>query len=89
MTTMSAKTKPIARCTEHLGETCGMTDHDHDLVQELSTRLDCLWRCDQCIANADGHDEVMGFWRDIKKQEQKNIERLRTLISSEVKHNCF
>ena len=29
----------------HLGESCGCADHDHDLIHELSRRLDSLWRC--------------------------------------------
>ena len=48
----------IVDCTEHIGETCGAANHDHDLVQELSKRLDGLWRFDQCIANAEGKPEA-------------------------------
>ena len=32
---------------EHIGETKGCADHDYDLIQELSRRLESLWRCDQ------------------------------------------
>jgi hypothetical protein len=32
---------------EHIGETKGIEDHDYDLVQDLSKRLDALWRYDQ------------------------------------------
>ena len=39
---------------EHIGETCGCADHDHDLIHDLSKRLDALWRYDQYIANAEG-----------------------------------
>ena len=39
---------------EHIGETCGCKDHDHDLIHDLSKRLDALWRYDQYIANAEG-----------------------------------
>jgi hypothetical protein len=42
----------------HLGETCGCADHDHDLIHELSRRLDSLWRYDQYIANCDWRDSV-------------------------------
>jgi hypothetical protein len=28
---------------EHIGETCGCKDHDHDLIHDLSKRLDALW----------------------------------------------
>ncbi len=34
---------------KHLGETAGCQDHDHDLIHELSRRLDSLWRYDQSI----------------------------------------
>ena len=36
----------------HIGESSGCSDHDRDLVHELSRRLDSLWRYDQYIANA-------------------------------------
>lgn len=82
-------TTNLEKCCAHIGETAAMKDHDRDLVHELSKRLDFLWRCDQYIANAEGHDEAIDFWRDIKKQEQKNIDRLRSLIKGEIKQNCF
>jgi len=74
---------------EHLGETCGCADHDHDLVHELSRRLDALWRYDQRIANAAGHGTLQGFWGDLKRQDQKNIERLKQLIREEIEKSCF
>ena len=64
-------------------------DHDHDLVHELSKRLDALWRYDQRIANASGHTGLQTFWRDLKRQDQKNIERLKQLIREEIEKNCF
>ena len=48
---------------EHIGETRGCADHDHDLVHELSRRLDSVWRYDQYIANADGRADLQEFWR--------------------------
>ena len=48
---------------EHIGETRGCADHDHDLVHELSRRLDGVWRYDQYIANADGQADLQKFWR--------------------------
>lgn len=74
---------------EHIGETAGCADHDRDLVHELSRRLDCLWRCDQFIANADGHPELQAFWRDIKSQEKENIKRMKGLMATEIKQDCF
>ena len=74
---------------EHIGETCGCADHDHDLVHELSKRLDALWRCDQYIANAAGRGPLQEFWRAIKTQELTNIKRLKELIGEEIKKGCF
>ena len=73
----------------HLGETQGMKDHDHDLIHDLSRRLDCLWRYDQYIANADGQAELQAFWRDAKSQEQTSIDQLKKLIRQHVQGNCF
>jgi hypothetical protein len=30
--------------TEYMGKTQGAENHDHDLIQDLSKRLDALWR---------------------------------------------
>ena len=35
---------------EHISESCGVADHDHD----LGKRLDALWRYDQYIAKRRG-----------------------------------
>jgi len=75
--------------TKHVGETAAMKDHDRDLIHELSRRTDFLWRCDQFIANADGHEELQDFWRDVKKQELGNTDKMRKLIQKEIKQDCF
>jgi hypothetical protein len=74
---------------EHIGETAGCADHDHELVHELSKRLDALWRYDQYIANADFRQQLVDFWTDMKRQEQDNIRRLKGLIAEEVRSGCF
>ena len=74
---------------EHLGETAGIADHDHDLIAELNRRLDSLWRYDQYIANAEWREELKQFWRDAKAQEQQAICRLKELIIQEVRNDCF
>ena len=74
---------------EHLGETRGIEDHDHDLIHELSRRLDCLWRYDQYIANANGREDLEEFWRSTKRQEQSSIQQLKKLITLHIKSNCF
>jgi hypothetical protein len=74
---------------EHIGESKGIEDHDHDLVHELSKRLDALWRYDQYIANAEWRMDLQDFWRDLKRQEQENIHRFKELIAHEVRSHCF
>ena len=74
---------------EHMGETAGCSDHDHDLVHDLSRRLDALWRYDQYIANAEWRDNLLQFWCDAKAMEQQAIQRLKELIAQEVRNDCF
>ena len=73
----------------HVGESCGLADHDHDLVHDLNRRLDALWRYDQYIANAGWRHEIRRFWEDAKAEEKQAIQRLRELIAAEVRHGCF
>ena len=56
-----------AQGTEHMGETKGAQNHDHDLIQDLSKRLDALWRYDQYIANADGKPKLQECWRMLQE----------------------
>ena len=74
---------------EHIGESCGCADHDRDLVHELSKRLDSLWRCDQYIANAEGKQQLIEFWQEVKQHEQGNIRRLKQLIAEEIHDGDF
>jgi hypothetical protein len=73
----------------HIGETYGCEDHDHDLIHDLSKRLDALWRYDQYVANADGKPDLQTLWRDLKRQEIDNIKRIKQMIAEEVRQNCF
>jgi len=74
---------------EHVGETAGIADHDHDLVAEMNRRLDALWRYDQYIANAEWRSDLRLFWERCKAQDREAIDRLRRLITQEVQNNCF
>ena len=65
---------------EHIGETSGAEDHDHDMIHELSRRLDSLWRYDQYISNASKFGDIQDFWKKLKDQEQENIKDLKKLI---------
>lgn len=74
---------------KHIGETSGCADHDHDLIHELSKRLDALWRYDQYVANAEGKPQLQNLWRDLKRQEMDNITRVKLFITEEIKQQCF
>ena len=70
---------------EHIGESRGCADHLHDLIHELSRRLDAVWRLDQYAANAEGHAFLQECWRGIKYQEETNIKELKNLLAEELK----
>ena len=74
---------------EHIGETCGCADHDHDLIHDLSKRLDALWRYDQYIANAKGKTALQDLWHEFKRQEIDNIARVKKMIAEEIRTGCF
>ncbi len=74
---------------QHIGKTQGMKNHDHDMIQELSQRVDSLWRYDQYIANAAGNKSLENLWNKLKKQERANITALKRMISEHVKKKCF
>ena len=56
---------------QHIGETSGAANHDHDMIHDLSKRLDALWRYDQYIANAKDDQELSAFWNDVKQRRTK------------------
>jgi len=70
---------------EHVGESKGAAD----LIHELSTRLDAVWRYDQYIANAEDISPLQDLWRDLKRQDQENVKRIKQLIAEEIRKNCF
>lgn len=74
---------------EHIGETSGCKNHDHDLIHELSKRLDGVWRYDQYLANAEGQENLQKFWQSVKAQEQDNICEIKKLISQQIEAKCF
>ena len=57
----------LATKVEHVGETCGCADHVHDLVHDLSKRLDALWRYDQYIANAEARPALPDAARNSRR----------------------
>lgn len=74
---------------EHIGESKAVANHDHDMIHELSKRIDAVWRFDQYIANAGEDEELQKFWKDLKSQEQKNVQRLKQLVAKHIDRDCF
>ncbi|MEE9193417.1 MAG: hypothetical protein V3U21_02670, partial [Thermodesulfobacteriota bacterium] len=62
---------------QHIGKTQGRKNHDHDMIHELSQRVDSLWRYDQYIANAAVNKSLENLWAKLKKQERVNITALK------------
>lgn len=77
------------RLVEHIGDHKGAADHDHDMVHELSRRLDAYWRYDQYIANAERDGKLQDFWKEMQNQEKQNISSLKTLIAEHCRNDCF
>ncbi len=74
---------------EKIGKTKGAANHDHDMIHELSKRLDALWRYDQYIANADQDEQLQAFWEELKNQEQANVKQLKMFVRKHCEKDCF
>lgn len=79
----------MAVAQEKVGQSAAIANHDHDMVHELNSRLDAVWRYDQYIANAEGKPELQQLWQELKDQDTKSIERLKSMIGEHVKQDCF
>jgi len=74
---------------QHIGESKGAENHDHDMIHELSKRLDALWRYDQYIANSEKDTRLQQFWTELKEQEQENVKRLKEFVAEHIEKDCF
>ncbi len=74
---------------EHNGETKTISDHDRDLIHELSKRNDSVCNLDQYIANAEPDQELKMLWTELRDQEKENVRRLKKIIVNHIKKSCF
>jgi hypothetical protein len=74
---------------QQIGKSKGAENHDHDIIHELSKRLDSLWRFDQYIANAEKDEQLQAFWQNLKEQEQNNVKQLKHFVAEHCAKNCF
>ena len=79
----------MVRDYRDLGQTRDIEAHAHDLIHDLGRRVGCLWEYDRFIANADGRPELQEFWRDVKSQEQRNIDKLKRLIKQHIQNDSI
>lgn len=74
---------------EHIGETQGTPNHDHDMLQELNRRLDSIWRYDQYIANAEADESLQALWRRCKEQDLQVVKDLKAKLAEHISKDCF
>lgn len=74
---------------EHIGETAKIKNHDHDLIHELSKRLDAVWRYDQYIENASNNPDVRECFERLKQQDMENVDALKKLVSEHAQKDWF
>ena len=74
---------------KYIGDTAGVPNHIHDLVHDLSTRLDAVWRYDQYMENAgdDVNKKERKLWSDLRKSELKTVERLKVILHKQLGKN--
>lgn len=54
------------------------------LIRERQRRLAAIPRYDRYIAQAAGHLTLQGFWRNLKRQDMEDAQRLRNWIDREI-----
>jgi hypothetical protein len=54
------------------------------LIHERQRRLAAIPRYDRYIAQAAGHLTLQGFWRNIKRQDVEDAQRLKNWLDREI-----
>ncbi|NLC59244.1 MAG: hypothetical protein GX774_20595 [Armatimonadetes bacterium] len=67
-----------------------MRNHNHDLIQVLSEKLDGAVRYEVYHEDAEGAcEECQKIWEEIKQDDLRHIEMLRNEIIRHVHNNTF
>jgi hypothetical protein len=69
---------------DKIGTTHPVSNQVHDLVHELSDRIDAIWRYDQYVQNAEGRQEIQDCWRQIKQHDEQVVTKLKDLLAREL-----
>ena len=66
------------------GEADVLPAHIVALIRERRRRLAAIPRYDRHIARAAGHLTLQGFWRNLKRQDAEDAQRLKNWIDQEI-----
>jgi hypothetical protein len=66
------------------GEADVLPPHIAALIRERQRRLAAIPRYDRYIARAAGHLTLQGFWRNLKRQDVEDAQRLKNRIDREI-----
>ena len=69
------------------GEADVLQPHVVTLIRERRRRLAAIPRYDRYIAQAAGHLTLQGFWRDLKRQDVEDAQRLKNRLDREIAEN--
>ena len=66
------------------GEADVLPPHVVTLIRERRRRLAAIPRYDRYIAQAAGHLTLQGFWRNLKRQDVEDAQRLKNWLDREI-----
>jgi hypothetical protein len=68
-----------------------MEDANHDLIHQLSEKLDSQWRYDDYIKNAAeyGCEDCIELWQALKENEAEQIELLKQELIRHIEGDRF
>jgi hypothetical protein len=74
----------LSRAAGQQSESDVLPPHVVALIRERQRRLAAIPRYDRYIAQAAGHLTLQGFWRNIKRQDVENAQRLKNRLDREI-----
>jgi hypothetical protein len=74
----------LSRAACQQSESDVLPPHVVALIRERQRRLAAIPRYDRYIAQAAGHLTLQGFWRNIKRQDVEDAQRLKNWLDREI-----
>lgn len=66
-----------------------MHNFDHDLIHQLSEKLDSIWRYDTYLKNAKGCPRCENLWQTLKTKDLEMADMLREEIKQHIGEGKF